>query len=167
MRHGDADAEVPEGLDDDARPLTTRGRLALGPHFAALQPLLHTPAVIFMSPLVRAVQTATLLAQALGFEGPLRTHRSLFPNGPVGALESLLEAQTGQSVVFVGHQPSMGATAAHFLGVTSFPKPVAPGTVIGIERVPGQAAGTLVLYAAVGQPIVQSLAPESPALRLP
>ncbi len=156
VRHGDADAEVPEGLDDDARPLTTRGRLALGPHFAALKPHLGTPAVIYMSPLVRAVQTATLLADALGFEGPLRTHRSLFPNGPVGALQSLLEGPPDQTVVLVGHQPSMGASAAHFLGLNSFPKPVSPGTVIGIDLLATE-AGTLLLYAAVGQPIQQTL----------
>ena len=62
VRHGDADADIPEGLEDDARALTTRSRLALPAHFAALGERIGVPTIIYMSPLVRAVQTATLLA---------------------------------------------------------------------------------------------------------
>ena len=127
VRHGDADAEIPEGLEDEARALTTRARLALPGHFAPLAPRIGTPNMIFMSPLVRAVQTATLLAQALGYEGLLKTNRTLFPDGPVGAIEALLKDRLGETIVLVGHQPSMGSTAAHFLGLGSFPKQVTPG----------------------------------------
>jgi phosphohistidine phosphatase len=50
----------------------------------------------------------------------------------------------------------MGSTAAHFLGLSSFPKPVQPGTVIGIERPDDNlAAGKLLFYAAPGQPIFE------------
>ncbi|MFZ5439097.1 MAG: SixA phosphatase family protein [Myxococcota bacterium] len=158
IRHGDADADIPDGLEDDARALTARARLALPGHFAPLAPRIGTPNVIFMSPLVRAVQTATLLAQALKYEGPLKTHRTLFPDGPVGAIEALLSERLGETVVLVGHQPSMGSTAAHFLGLGAFPRPVQPGTVIGIER-PDEhlAAGRLLFYAAPGQPVVGAL----------
>lgn len=156
VRHGDADADIPEGLDDEGRALTTRARLMLPGHFAPLARHIGTPSIIYMSPLVRAVQTATLLAQALGYEGLLKTHRTLFPDGPVGALEALLEPRLGETVVLVGHQPSMGATAAHFLGLGSFPRPVQPGTVIGIERPDGNLAqGSLLFYAAPGQPILE------------
>jgi phosphohistidine phosphatase len=158
VRHGDADAEVPEGLDDEARALTTRSRLALPAHFQALAAKIGTPDLVLMSPLVRAVQTATLLTQALGYEGLLRTHRMLFPDGPVGAIEGVLQEYRGKTVVLVGHQPSMGSTAAHFLGMSSFPRPVSPGTVIGIDR-PDEnlAAGRLLLYAPVGQAPAESL----------
>lgn len=154
VRHGDADAEIPEGLDDEGRALTTRARLALPNHFAPLAARIAPPNIIYMSPLVRAVQTATLLAQALKYEGPLRTTRNLFPDGPVGALESLLGEH--ESVVLVGHQPSMGAAAAHFLGLGAFPKPVQPGTVIALERGDG-IAPRLLFYAAPGQPVLDGL----------
>lgn len=154
VRHGDADADIPEGLDDEGRVLTTRARLALPGHFAPLVSRIGTPAIIFTSPLVRAVQTATILAQALGYEGPLKTNRTLFPDGPVGAIEGLLAERLGETVVLVGHQPSMGSCAAHFLGLGSFPRPVQPGTVIGIERPDDNlAAGKLLFYAAPGQPV--------------
>jgi phosphohistidine phosphatase len=157
VRHGDADPDVPEGLDDDARPLTTRGRLALPAHFSAVAPRIGQVNIILTSPLVRAVQTATLLAQALAFDGPMKVSRALFPDGPVGALEALLGQYPEASVVLVGHQPSMGAATAHFLGMSSFPRQVSPGTVVGIERPDAGGAGRLFLFASVGQPISDSL----------
>ncbi len=162
VRHGDADADIPEGLEDDARALTTRARLALPAHFAPLAPRIGAPNIVFMSPLVRAVQTATLLAQAIGYEGPMKTNRTLFPDGPVGAIEALLKERLGETIILVGHQPSMGATAAHFLGLGSFSKPVQPGTVIGIERPDDNlTAGRLLFYAAPGQPITDVVAAAS------
>lgn len=157
VRHGDADADIPEGLEDDARALTTRSRLALPAHFAALADRIGTPNLIYMSPLVRAVQTATLLAQAIGYEGPLRATRALFPDGPVGSLDGLLEPHAGEVVILVGHQPSMGSAAAHFLGLGGFPKPVQPGTVIGVDRPEEGGAPKLLFYAAPGQPVLDSL----------
>lgn len=156
VRHGDADADIPEGLEDEARALTSRARLALPAHFGPLAARIGLPNVIFMSPLVRAVQTATILAQALSYEGPMRANRTLFPDGPVGAIEGLLSERLSETIILVGHQPSMGATAAHFLGLGSFPKPVQPGTVIGIERPEDNLnAGKLIFYAAPGQPIFE------------
>ncbi|MBL9039100.1 MAG: histidine phosphatase family protein [Archangium sp.] len=158
IRHGDAEADAPEGLDDDSRALTARARHALPGHFAALASHFGAIDLIFTSPLVRAVQTSTLLSHALSYEGPLRAQKNLFPDGPVGAIEALLAQHAGKTVVLVGHQPSMGATAAHFLGYAAFPKPVAPGTVIGIER-PDDAPtpAKLLCYAAPGQPILSTL----------
>lgn len=135
VRHADADAELPEGLGDEARTLTARARVAIGGHFAALADRIGTVDRIFTSPLARCVQTAQLLATSLRYEGSLKAHRSLLPDGPVGALATLLLEHVGSSVVLVGHQPSMGAMAAHLLGMSSFPKPVTPGTVIGLEWV--------------------------------
>jgi phosphohistidine phosphatase len=154
VRHGDADADIPEGLDDEGRALTTKARLALPSHFLPLAERIGAPSIIYMSPLVRAVQTATLLAQTLRLECPLRANRTLFPAGPVGAIEGLLAERLGETVVLVGHQPSMGSCAAHFLGLGSFPRPVQPGTVIGIERPDDNlAAGRLLFYAAPGLPV--------------
>lgn len=161
VRHGDADAEIPDGLEDDARALTAKARLALPGHFESIAGTLGTPDVIVMSPLVRAVQTATLLAQVVGYDGPMRSTRLLFPDGPVGALEKLLGEHEGKTVALVGHQPSMGAAAAHFLGMSSFPKPVTPGTVIGIDHPNNSGAGTLVLYAAPGQQVLTVLEREA------
>ncbi len=160
VRHGDADADIPDGLTDDARALTIKGRHTVAAHFKALGDRVGRPDWVLCSPLVRAVQTATLLTTAIGYEGPVRAHRSLLPDGPVGALDTLLEAHEGETLVLVGHQPSMGAMAAHLLGLQAFPRAVYPGTVIGIERSDGQGenrVGKFVFYATPGQPVLERI----------
>lgn len=158
MRHGDADAEIPEGLGDEARALTAKARAATLAHFTGLVERIGPLTLVLTSPLVRTVQTAQLLSFATKHEGLLRAHRGLLPDMPVGALEPVLHEQTGQNIVLVGHQPSMGALAAHLLGMQSFPKPVNPGTVIGLERSedPSEPAKFL-FYAPPGQPLLEAI----------
>lgn len=157
MRHGDADAEIPEGLGDEARALTAKARLALTGHFAALAERLGAPGLVLTSPLVRTVQTAQLLAFALSYEGSLRAHRSLLPDMPVGAVETVINEHADSDIVLVGHQPSVGALASHLLGMPSFPKQVNPGTVIGLERAEAGTPAKLLFYAAPGQPILDTV----------
>jgi phosphohistidine phosphatase len=151
VRHGDAEADAPEGLDDEARALTGRARALLPHHFSNLKMLAGQPDAVFMSPLVRAVQTATLLAEALGYEGPMRAHRYLVPESPVGAVETLLQGEGLATMVLVGHQPTMGSLAADLLGLPTFPRAVLPGTAIGLEYERGGAPARLLFYAAPGQ----------------
>ncbi len=166
VRHGDADAEIPEGLGDDARALVAKARAHLMTHFSGLTDRLAPVDRILTSPLVRTVQTAQILSFVLKHEGSLKAHRSLLPDMPVGAIETLLGEHPGENLILVGHQPSMGAMAAHLLGMQSFPKPVNPGTVIGLERDaqggegenPGPGSTTrLLFYAAPGQPVLESV----------
>jgi len=158
VRHGDADAEVPEGLGDEGRALTAKARSNLLAHFSALAPRMEGVSLIVTSPLVRTVQTAQLLSICLKHEGLLRAHRSLLPDMPVGAVESVVRDHAGQNVVLVGHNPTMGAMAAHLLALPTLPRPVTPGTVIGLEQ-SDDAVGpaTLLFYAPPGQPLVESL----------
>ncbi|MBX5482697.1 MAG: histidine phosphatase family protein [Myxococcaceae bacterium] len=159
VRHGDADAEIPEGLGDEARALTAKARQTTFAHFQSLAERMEKIDLILTSPLVRAVQTASLLSLAQRHEGPLRAHRSLLPDMPVGALDSVLTDHAGENLVLVGHQPSMGAMAAHLLGLQTFPRQVNPGTVIGLERPDGEpgALARLLFFAAPQQPLVETL----------
>lgn len=160
VRHADADAELPEGLGDEARALTAKARGAVMGHFHALAERIAGVNLILTSPLVRAVQTAQILSISLKHEGLLKVHRSLLPDMPVGALDSVIAEHAGENLVLVGHQPSMGAMAAHLLGLQSFPKPVNPGTVIALEKAesdPPESVAKLVFYAAPGQPLIEAL----------
>jgi phosphohistidine phosphatase len=159
VRHADADAELPEGLGDEARALTSKSRVAIQAHFAALAERMQNVNLILTSPLVRAVQTAQILSLALKHEGSLKVHRSLLPDMPVGTLDPVLSEHAGEGLVLVGHQPSMGALAAHILGMQStFPKPVNPGTIIGIEK-PDEpnTLARLLFYAPPGQPVLDTV----------
>ena len=162
VRHADADADIPEGLGDEARTLTTKSRAAIRQHFGALKERLGTPSMVLTSPLARCVQTAQILIQAIGYEGPLRSHRALLPDGPVGAIDALLRQNPEEALLLVGHQPSMGSVTAHLMGLQTFPKPFAPGTVLGLEltapAVPdGPFSAQLLFYAPPGQPVLESL----------
>ncbi|HYI02232.1 SixA phosphatase family protein [Hyalangium sp.] len=155
VRHGDADAEIPEGLGDEARALTSKARVNTAQHFAALSERMGPISLILTSPLVRTVQTAQILSAVVKHEGLLRVHRCLLPDMPVGAVEPVISEHAEQNLVLVGHQPSMGALAAHLLGMQSFPKPVSPGTVIGLERTEGENPGLKFLfYAPLGQQVL-------------
>jgi phosphohistidine phosphatase len=158
VRHGDADAEIPEGLGDEARALTAKARHTTIAHFEQLASRVGPVDLILTSPLVRTVQTAQLFSISIKHEGPLKAHRSLLPDMPVGSLDAVLAQHVGQNLVLVGHNPSMGAMAAHLLGLQPFPKPVNPGTVIALERAdePG-ALAKLLFYAAPTQPVLETL----------
>jgi phosphohistidine phosphatase len=159
VRHGDADAEVPEGLGDEARALTAKARHSAYTHFSHLTERMEKVDLILTSPLVRAVQTAQILSLAQKHEGPLRAHRSLLPDMPVGAIETVLTEHSGENLVLVGHQPSMGSMAAHLLGLQTFPRQVNPGTVIGLDRSDGESGAKvrLLFFAAPSQPIIETL----------
>jgi phosphohistidine phosphatase len=159
VRHGDADAEIPEGLGDEARALTAKARQGLVTHFGQLAERMENVSLILSSPLVRAVQTAQILSFALKHEGLLRAHRSLLPDMPVGAMDAVLAEHATENLILVGHQPSMGAMAAHLLGMQSFPKPVNPGTIIGLEKPDGESAAParLLFYAPPGQPVLDQV----------
>jgi phosphohistidine phosphatase len=164
VRHGDADAEIPEGLGDEARALTAKARLSILQHFHGLAARMGGLDLVLTSPLVRAVQTAQILVHALGHEGLLKAHRSLLPDMPVGAIETVLNEHAGENIVMVGHQPSMGAMASHLLAMSSFPRQVNPGTVIALERSDATAGAEgsasparLLFYAAPGQSIIDAL----------
>ncbi len=157
VRHADADADIPEGLDDGARALTAKAREKAYAHFAALKPHMEGVALILTSPLVRTVQTAQILALAQDLQVPLRADRSLLPDVPVGSLDSVLAAHPGQNLVLVGHNPSMPAMAAHLLSMQAFPRTVTPGTVIGLERTDEADRARLLFFAPPGQPISSGL----------
>ena len=165
MRHADADAEIPEGLGDEARALTAKARHAAQAHFTSLSERMGPISLVLTSPLVRTVQTAQILSSSAKHEGSLKAHRCLLPDMPVGAVESVLAEHVGQHLALVGHQPSMGALAAHLLGMQAFPKPVSPGTVIAIERSSEGSAeapagpARLLFYAAPGQQVLDSIHP--------
>lgn len=155
VRHADADAEIPEGLGDDARALTSKARQTIAAHFQGLAERIGTPKLVLTSPLVRAVQTASILTITLAYEGPLRAHRSLLPDMPVGAIDGVLNEAGVESIILVGHNPSMTAMAAYLLGMQNFPKPVNPGTVIALER--DGATSKLLFYAPPGQAVLEAV----------
>ncbi|HUJ25059.1 MAG TPA: phosphohistidine phosphatase SixA [Myxococcales bacterium] len=114
VRHGIALAPAERGeLPDDDRPLTAKGRRRFRRAARAFARLGEPPDFIFTSPLIRAAQTAEILAGALKAAevGVLEELRSGAPVGPLLA-EVARRVKGDQSVALVGHDPQMSQLVA-------------------------------------------------------
>lgn len=117
MRHGDAVADAP-GLGDTGRWLSGRGRVVtrrvgtwLGIHEA------FTPAEIVTSPLVRAVQTAEIVAGACGITEDLGVWPELATGGSADAAARRLQRHAADGpILLVGHEPSLSGLVLRLLG---------------------------------------------------
>jgi phosphohistidine phosphatase len=111
IRHGDALTKAAGGVSSDAqRPLSPEGIAhvqAVARRLAVLRP--KGRPVIWTSPLIRAVQTATMLADALGCAGRFDTTSVLVPDGePDAVVYRLRECRPDDTVFAIGHQPLLG-----------------------------------------------------------
>lgn len=94
---------------DDARGLDARGRTRFREQAQRLKALVLLKG-IFSSPLVRAVQTAEILAEALGLEEVVIADVLAPAANTARKMAALAEAQ-GAGYALVGHQPSVGEAA--------------------------------------------------------
>jgi len=107
VRHGIA-ADAAPGQPDESRPLTAKGRRRFRRTAQAFARLGERVDKLITSPLVRAVQTAEILARALRQDevGVLEELRSEVPPAKLfGALSQRIE--DGEGVGLVGHDPQM------------------------------------------------------------
>lgn len=114
VRH--STAVEPAGRLDADRPLTTEGRFKMRRVVTILQSETRERFdQIITSPLVRAVQTAEILAGMPGFSGEIEVSRLLVPE--VRPKETLpLFQHSERGVALVGHEPAMSALASELLG---------------------------------------------------
>jgi phosphohistidine phosphatase len=111
LRHSQAVERGTPGFEDDSvRPLTPKGRSQLRQNCAALRKLKLKFDLIFSSPLVRARQTAEIVAAELKHRKPLRLTASLRPGGARKKLLAELKALPAslEKVLLVGHEPDLG-----------------------------------------------------------
>jgi phosphohistidine phosphatase len=97
--------------DDDLRPLSPRGVQRARKAAAGLKRLIRRPQQVLTSPLVRARQTAALLADSAGWP-PATVCDELAPGHPAEAIFGLLRRESEKLIALVGHQPDLGALIA-------------------------------------------------------
>jgi phosphohistidine phosphatase len=118
VRHGIAEeAETFDGPDAE-RPLTDAGRAKMAAIGKCLAKMDVKPAVILTSPLVRARQTAAIVAKALRVARPVEDDGRLaggFDYHLLGAILNERAAKT-KSLMLVGHEPNMRAVIGHAVG---------------------------------------------------
>lgn len=112
VRHAIAEDSAAGG--DAARPLSARGRKRMMLAAHGLARVLEAPHVLASSPLVRAVQTADLLADV--YPGARRVLLDeLAPGGDLARLVARLAGYEAPSLAVVGHEPDLGALASLLL----------------------------------------------------
>ncbi len=132
VRHAEA-IERSGTTPDASRYLTTKGRLAFRKIARRVRKAGIAPAVIFTSPLLRAVQTAEILAERLKHEGQVVVARKLSPGFDLQDLRSLLMgAGSPEEAAFVGHEPDLGLLAVTLLAVPGG-FPLRKGAVVAVE----------------------------------
>ena len=116
VRHAIAAERGPDWPDDDKRPLTEKGIARFREGVAGLIWLDVGLDEIFTSPLVRAKQTADLLAANIPGKPPVKLLPALAPgHGPEEVMAQLAKSAKRRRVALVGHEPGLGELAAHLL----------------------------------------------------
>ena len=116
VRHTSAADNAPS---DAQRPLTRQGQEEARLVGAALAGLSVQPERVFSSPLLRARQTAAIIARELKFAGPTEAIEEL-NNGE--STPFLLRALPAVSeIILVGHMPSLAEHVATMIGTPPFP----------------------------------------------
>ena len=122
VRHAAAVERGEDGLDDAERPLTTRGRDRFREAARGLARIVSTPDLVLSSPLVRALQTAEIAAEAWGAVHPVL--EPTLADGPVADLLPALARHAGLATVAVfGHEPQLSGLVARLIGLST-PEPV-------------------------------------------
>ena len=132
VRHGVAIAR--DGVSDAFRPLTAKGRRRFRKTARAFARLGCEVDLILTSPLVRAVQTAEILAGEVP-HGDVDVLEQLDPRFDAGELLRTLRkrANGSGSVALVGHEPQISSVLGALAGVDAETLDVKKGAIVRLE----------------------------------
>ena len=117
LRH--AKAESPASMNDELRPLALRGRRQCADVAASLRASGLVPDAVVVSSALRTRQTWDLVRGGLGADATERVEvtERLYLAGVAELLEVVAEvADDVATLLVVGHEPTVSATAAHLAG---------------------------------------------------
>lgn len=138
VRHAPAEDQGPDG-DDHGRRLTKKGRRRFGRLVRRLAKAGMEIDLVATSPLVRARETAAILAAESGGP-PVVVVDALAPPGDWQALVEWTAGQDAARVAWVGHAPSIGRLVALSVGDGSAAVRMQKGAIAAIvlDDGPGQ-----------------------------
>lgn len=147
VRHGPAGTRedfATTGQSDDLRPLTPAGVRQFTKATRGLGRIIEHVDVLATSPLVRARQTADILAAHFGV--PVGETDVLQPDAPYTKFASWIKKSAhADRVVIVGHEPHLSGLAAWLIGDTAARLELKKGGVclVRFDRLAQRGAGTL------------------------
>ena len=133
VEHGIA-VEGGEGIADEWRPLTDKGRRRFQKTARAFGKLGRRLDLILTSPLVRAVQTAEILAGETE-PGEVAVLAELDPKFDVEAVRNAIASRAGkaEAVAIVGHEPQLSSVLAALTGVSQAEIDLENGTIVRVD----------------------------------
>ena len=155
MRHAIAEDRSDTGRDEDRR-LTGEGKRKLREVVAGMRALDLPVERVASSPLVRAIETAEIVAEGFGLDEEVDVVRALAPGaGPDAVLAALGGMGRVGGIVLVGHEPDLAELASTLLTGTpgllhmGFRKAGLAGIVVA--SLPPRSAGALEFFLTPGQ----------------
>jgi len=149
VRHAIAAERGEEWPDDAKRPLTERGIARFKEVVKGLNALDLAVDEVFTSPLIRAKQTAEVLAAGVTGKPSVKLLDALAPgHTAVQTMSQLAKSAKRRRIALVGHEPDLGELAAHLLGAQRA-VPFKKGGVcrIDVESLTSRRAGSLIWFA--------------------
>jgi phosphohistidine phosphatase len=133
LRHGIAESQR-AGRADSERKLTEEGREKLRLVLARARKAGVAPSLVLTSPLVRAVQTAEVAAQALGYAGEIEKTDALVPSSSSRQVWRLLRSRADETAVLLsGHEPLLSETASYLVGCSRVCFDLKKGALLRID----------------------------------
>jgi len=133
LRHAIAEQKSASGRDVD-RSLTPLGIAALRDVMERAWVAACKPEVIISSPYLRAIQTARIAADSLGYSGDLLESSALRPErSPTDLWEEARSQAPAEEVLLVAHEPLLSAALSWMLGETQVVTAFGPGTLVRID----------------------------------
>ena len=115
LRHGIAEDAKP-GQPDAERPLTAEGRDKLRRVLKRARTADLDPSLILSSPYRRALETAAIAAEVLGYHGETARTSALVPEAsPHDAWEEIRNRKSERAILLSSHEPLMSSLVAFLL----------------------------------------------------
>lgn len=136
LRHASAGESMKDAKKDKKRALDEDGVKQSHSMGRALAALEVQPEVVISSPLTRATQTASLVANELGFENKIQVEAALTPDASYSDFVDMLRRySSAESVLAVGHNPNLSDFLGKTIGGRSSPADIdlKKGSVARVE----------------------------------
>jgi phosphohistidine phosphatase len=152
IRHGIAvDREAPNCPPDTERPLTPKGIKRTHAAALGLRALDVKPNAVLTSPWLRAVQTAEIFCETMGYSAKkiIRTDTLKGTSSPADLLREL-QMMKGRTVLCFGHEPHLHLVIGHVLHTSAKIAELkkAGAALLELERVSPPQGRLLALYPA-------------------
>ncbi len=132
IRHGKAEPRSPFVNDKD-RKLTDEGEKILRSSAELWKSVIKQPDFILTSPLIRAVQTAEIIAEVMSFKDGILKENLLLPGSGTNSLIELSKSLNAENIFFIAHQPDLSFHLSRFITKAEVSLKFSPGSVAKIS----------------------------------